>query len=64
MDKTNKQQVDINSLQRTVLQKEQDYAELKQSVQRPLNDLTMLQRQYEDLLRENQDLKRKYVKLE
>merc|ERR1712226_106905 len=60
VDKTNKQSVEINSLQRTIIQKEQDYSELKQSIQRPLNDLTTLQRQYEELLRENQDIKRKY----
>ncbi|XP_013408098.1 centrobin isoform X2 [Lingula anatina] len=50
----------MNVLHRTIAQKEHELHEAKMALQRPLGDLEQLQRDYMNVLRENQDLKRRY----
>ena len=51
----------MNSLHRMVARKDSDIQEAQIAMQEPIKALDETTREYERLMRENQDLKRKYV---
>ena len=59
MEKNRKAQDDMNVLHRSVAEKERQLEDIRHEVKEPLEELELLRRQYTDLLRENNNLKRK-----
>ncbi len=62
-DKNKKASDEVNTLQRNLVLREQEVRDQQHHMKRPLEELDQLHKDHEDLLRENQDVKRKYVKI-
>ncbi len=54
---------DINTANRTVLQKDRELTDLRLAMQKPIQDLEVMTKEYDALLREKETMKRRYKKV-